>query len=261
MASSDRRKADEVDDVRDRQRLDVALVARGLVATRSQARDLVLRGEVRVDGIAARRPSQAVPAGAHIEVDPAVAGLVSRGAIKLEAALAHFELSPDGLVAVDVGASTGGFTQTLLGAGAARVYAVDVGHGQLDARLRADPRVVPLEGCDARSLGRHLVPEPIGCIVADVSFVSLTKVLAPVLALADAPCWLVALIKPQFEAGRNALGKGGIVRDARDRQRAVDLVGAFMAAQPGWSVVGIMPSPIAGGSGNLEYLIGARRDG
>ena len=159
---------------------------------------------------------------------------VSRGALKLMAALEHFRFSALGVVALDVGASTGGFTQVLLERGAARVYAVDVGHGQLHARLAEDPRVVSLERCDARSLDRTRIPEPVGAIVADVSFISLTKALPAALALAAEPAWLVALIKPQFEAGRAAVGRGGIVRDAAARARAVALVQDWVAAQAGW---------------------------
>ncbi len=186
---------------------------------------------------------------------------VSRGALKLMAALEHFRFSALGVVALDVGASTGGFTQVLLERGAARVFAVDVGHGQLHARLAEDPRVVSLERCDARSLDRTRIPEPVGAIVADVSFISLTKALPAALALAAEPAWLVALVKPQFEAGRAAVGRGGIVRDAAARARAVALVQDWVAAQAGWQVAGVIPSPIAGGSGNEEFLLGAVRGG
>jgi 23S rRNA (cytidine1920-2'-O)/16S rRNA (cytidine1409-2'-O)-methyltransferase len=186
---------------------------------------------------------------------------VSRGALKLMAALEHFRFSALGVVALDVGASTGGFTQVLLERGAARVFAVDVGHGQLHARLAEDPRVVSLERCDARSLDRTRIPEPVGAIVADVSFISLTKALPAALALAAEPAWLVALVKPQFEAGRAAVGRGGIVRDAAARARAIALVQDWVAAQAGWQVAGVIPSPIAGGSGNEEFLLGAVRGG
>ena len=180
--------------------------------------------------------------------------------MKLIAALDHFRFPVAGIVALDVGASTGGFTQALLARGAARVYAVDVGHGQLHARLAGDARVVSLEGRDARQLDRALVPEPVGAIVADVSFISLAKALPVPLTLAGAGAWLVALIKPQFEAGRAAVGKGGIVRDPEARQRAVAAVRDWVAAQPGWRVLDVIASPIAGGSGNEEFLLGAVRD-
>jgi len=184
---------------------------------------------------------------------------VSRAASKLIAALDRFRLPVAGVVALDIGASTGGFTEVLLERGAARVYAVDVGHGQLHARLAADPRIVTLEDCDARRLDRTLVPEPAGALVADVSFISLTKTLPAPLALTRPGAWLVALIKPQFEAGRAAVGKRGIVRDRAARQRAVALVRDWIAGQPGWRVLGVIASPIAGGSGNEEFLLGATR--
>ena len=239
------------------QRLDLALVARGLVATRAKARDLIARGEVRVDGEVASKPAMGVREGQAIAVDARAAAQVSRGAVKLAAALAHFGLDAEGKVAVDIGASTGGFTQTLLERGAACVYAVDVGKGQLHSSLLSDPRVVALEECDARQLDRMIVPEPIGAIVADVSFISLTKALPAALGLAAAGCWLVALVKPQFEVGREGIGKGGIVRDEGLRERALADVRDWLAAQAGWNVIGTMPSPIEGGSGNVEFLIAA----
>jgi 23S rRNA (cytidine1920-2'-O)/16S rRNA (cytidine1409-2'-O)-methyltransferase len=165
-----------------------------------------------------------------------------------------------GVVALDIGASTGGFTEVLLARGAARVYAVDVGHGQLHPRLAGDARVVSLERRDARSLDSSLIPEPAGAVVADVSFISLTKALPAPLALTHPGSWLVALIKPQFEAGPAAVGKRGIVRDPAARARAVELVRGWVARQPGWRVLDVIPSPIAGGSGNEEFLLGAVRE-
>jgi 23S rRNA (cytidine1920-2'-O)/16S rRNA (cytidine1409-2'-O)-methyltransferase len=244
-----------------RERLDVALVARGLVPSRSRARDLIERGLVLVDGHVARKAGDAIAPDANVALaDGSGAGFVSRGALKLKAALDHYAFDAAGRVAIDVGASTGGFTQVLLQAGAARVYAVDVGHRQLNPHLLADPRVVSLEGTDARSLDRTIVPDAVGAIVADVSFISLTKALGPALALADAQAWLVALVKPQFEAGREAVGKGGIVRDEATRLAAVDTVRSWLASQPGWVLREAIPSPIAGGDGNQEYLIGATRE-
>jgi 23S rRNA (cytidine1920-2'-O)/16S rRNA (cytidine1409-2'-O)-methyltransferase len=239
-------------------RLDRALVERGLVASRARAHDLIRRGLVAVAGRVETRPGAGVRAADAICVT--APDHVSRGADKLAAALDHFRFSAQDVVALDVGASTGGFTQVLLERGAARVYAVDVGHGQLHARLAGHPKVVAFEGVDARKLDRTLVPQPVGAIVADVSFISLTKALPAALALADAKAWLVALIKPQFEAGRAAVGKGGIVRDAADRERAVVQVRDWVTAQRPWRVVGVVPSPIAGGSGNHEFLLGAVRD-
>ena len=159
---------------------------------------------------------------------------------------------------MDIGASTGGFTEVLLERGAAKAYAVDVGRGQLHKRLAADARVVSLEATDARTLDSHLIPEQAGVIVADVSFISLTQALPAALRLAAPGAFLIALVKPQFEAGREAIGKGGIVRDAAARQTALARVRDFVAQQPGWNVIGEMPSPITGGSGNEEFLLAAR---
>ncbi len=162
-------------------------------------------------------------------------------------------------MALDIGASTGGFTDLLLTRGAAKVYAVDVGRDQLHAKLRADPRVVALEATDSRSLDRALVQEPVGAIVADVSFISLTLALPAPLSLAAPGAWLVALVKPQFEAGRKAVGKGGIVRSEAEREKAVTRVWEFLESR-GWRVLGVIPSPILGRGGNAEFLIGARHE-
>jgi 23S rRNA (cytidine1920-2'-O)/16S rRNA (cytidine1409-2'-O)-methyltransferase len=244
-------------DSKPRTRLDIRMVDLGLAASRSRAQDFIRRGLVQVAGVVETKPGAGVAAGAAISLSGAATAHVSRGASKLIAALDHFRLPVAGVVALDVGASTGGFTQVLLERGAARVYAVDVGHGQLRARVASDARVVSLEGHDARHLDRTLVPEPVGAIVADVSFISLAKALPVPLTLAGAGAWAVVLIKPQFEAGRAAIGKGGIVRDPVARQRAVDLVRDWVAAQPGWRVLDVISSPIAGGSGNEEFLLGA----
>jgi 23S rRNA (cytidine1920-2'-O)/16S rRNA (cytidine1409-2'-O)-methyltransferase len=243
----------------EKMRLDVAMVERGLAPSRARARDLVRRGLVEVAGLLQSRPAAEVRADQMIRIRTNEAGYVSRAAVKLAAALDHFGFAAAERVTLDVGASTGGFTQVLLERGARRVYAVDVGHGQLHERVRDEGRVVSLEACDARDLDDSRVPEAIGAIVADVSFISLTKALPAALALTAPGAWLVALVKPQFEAGREAVGKGGIVRDAAARQRAVDQVAAWMAAQPGWEVRGVIPSPIPGGSGNAEFLLGAVR--
>jgi 23S rRNA (cytidine1920-2'-O)/16S rRNA (cytidine1409-2'-O)-methyltransferase len=240
-----------------KKRLDRILVDRGLAATRSRAADLIRLGAVVVEGVTAAKPGMLLGPDAKLEVAANASPFVSRGGLKLAAALDAFGLDPKGRIAVDIGASTGGFTDVLLARGAARVFAVDVGRDQLHERLRADPRVVVLEGTDARSLDESLLTEAPGAIVVDLSFISLTKALAPALGLAAAGAWLVALVKPQFEAGREAVGKGGIVRDAAARAEAVAAVRAFIDAQPGWRVVAEMPSPIQGGSGNEEMLIGA----
>jgi 23S rRNA (cytidine1920-2'-O)/16S rRNA (cytidine1409-2'-O)-methyltransferase len=222
---------------------------------------MIARGCVAVDGATVTKSGHGVSEDAVIDVAGGAAPFVSRGGLKLAAALAEFGFNAAGRIALDVGASTGGFTDVLLKAGATRVYAVDIGHHQLHGSLKADPRVISLEGTDARRLSPHQVPEAFGAVVADVSFISLTKVLPVPLSFAESGAWLVGLIKPQFEAGRKAIGKGGIVRDPADRERAVGEVRAWIAAQPGWSVVGVIPSPIAGASGNEEFLIGAVRDG
>lgn len=244
-----------------RARLDRVLVDRGLVATRSRARDLIVRGDVMVNGVTVTRPGLDVAPDASIMLAGNGHAYVSRGAVKLSAALDHFGFDARGLAALDIGASTGGFTQVLLEAGARRVYAVDVGRGQLDPVVKQDDRVVSLESTDARALTPAEIPQPVGAIMADVSFISLTKVLPVPLSFAAPGAWLIALIKPQFEAGREAVGKGGVVRDPDDRHRAVVTVRKWLAAQPGWEVAGVIESPIPGGSGNQEFLIGARRSG
>jgi len=244
-----------------RERLDKAMLSRGLVGSRARAQDLIRRGLVRIDGAIADAASRMIRDGEVITIaeDHAGAHLVSRGGEKLAAALTHFAFPVAGRIALDVGASTGGFTQVLLAAGARRVHAVDVGHGQMHPSLAADPRVIVHEHTDVRAIDAALVPDPVTAIVADVSFISLTKALPMALARAAADCWLIALVKPQFEVGRAHVGKGGIVRDADARLRAVEAVTAFVAAQAGWHVVGVIPSPIAGGSGNIEYLLGATK--
>jgi 23S rRNA (cytidine1920-2'-O)/16S rRNA (cytidine1409-2'-O)-methyltransferase len=247
-----------------RVRLDLALVRRGLAPSRARARDLIKRGLIEVAGKIEVRTAAGVAAPDSIRIIENAAGAsgyVSRGALKLAAALEHFGFAVAGVIALDIGASTGGFSELMLARGARRIYAVDVGHGQLHPRLARQPALVSLEGCDARRLDRTRIPEPIGAIVADVSFISLTKALPAALALAGSPAWLIALIKPQFEAGRAAVGKGGIVRDPEARRRAVELVEAWLEGSAGWRVVGVIPSPILGGSGNQEFLIGAVHDG
>lgn len=240
-----------------RQRLDVLLAERGLARSRSEARDLILRGLVTVAGRVAAKPAEMHPREVALEVEAGAGGHVSRAAVKLAAALEAFQLSPAGLTAIDIGASTGGFTQTLLARGACRVYAVDVGHGQLDPRLATDPRVVSLEGLDARALTRQHIPEPPGALVADVSFISLRLALPAPMALLAPDAWLVALVKPQFELGPDALDKRGIVRDAALAAGAVATIRLWLAVQPGWRVLGSLPSPLPGREGNQEFLIAA----
>ncbi len=245
----------------DKFRLDEALVMRGLAPTRSQARDLIKRGCVTVDSAMITKAGHVVDENALVEVQAGAQPYVSRGGLKLAAAMQAFGFDPAGVVALDIGASTGGFCDVLLKRNAAKVYAVDVGRGQLHPAISGDPRVVMLEGQDARALDRSIIVEAPAAIVADVSFVSLTKVLGAALALAAPGAWLVALIKPQFEVGRDEIGKGGIVRDPSARERAVQNVRGWVSALDGWQVVGVVGSPIAGGSGNVEMLLGARRNG
>lgn len=236
-------------------RLDKALLERGLAPTRSRARDLIVRGAVTVDGAVSRKAGAVVGDDAEIVLQES-ADYVSRGALKLIAGLDAFGFEAEGRLALDVGVSTGGFTEVLLKRGARHVFAVDVGHGQLHTRLAGDARVTSLEGQDARLLSVREIPEPVSAIVADVSFISLEKALPAALALAAPGAWLVALVKPQFEAGREAIGKGGIVRDAAVRDAQAAKLADWLAARAGWRVAGVIPSPIEGGSGNQEFLLG-----
>ncbi|MEM6665057.1 MAG: TlyA family RNA methyltransferase [Pseudomonadota bacterium] len=239
-------------------RLDVWLEAEGRVPSRARARDLVRQGAVSINGAVETKPSRTVPPGATVQLDSAASRYVSRAAQKLIAGLDHFGFDPSGMMALDVGASTGGFTQVLLDRGAARIYAVDVGRDQLHRTLRQDPRVVSLEATDARALDDTIIPVPVQMIVSDVSFISLTKALPRALTFAAPGAVLLALVKPQFEVGRERIGKGGIVRDAAARNDAIEAVCAFVDGTPGWQVIGTAPSPLSGGDGNLESLIGAR---
>ncbi len=241
-------------------RLDRVLVARGLAPSRSQAQALIREGRVWVAGRRITRPAYD-PGQADIVLEGDTMLPVSRGAHKLAAALDHFSLSPKDRVALDVGAATGGFTQCLLTRGAQRVYAVDVGRDQLHESLRQNPRVICREQTDARELTAQHVPEPVSAITIDVSFISLTLALPVPLGFAVPGAWLVALVKPQFEAGRRAVGKGGIVRKPEDRQAALDKVCAWVSAQAGWQVLGTIPSPILGKSGNQEFLLAAHYQG
>ena len=235
-------------------RLDLALEQRGLLPSRARARDAILRGTVRVNGMPARKPNQMVAEDDALALEDPAAGYVSRAALKLIAGLEAGGIDPSGRICLDVGASTGGFTQVLLERGAAKVYAVDVGHGQLHESLRGDARVVSLEGTNARELDRERIPEPIGLLVSDVSFVSATKVLGAPLALCGPDAEAVVLFKPQFEVGRPAVGKGGIVTDAAATERAMAAVAAFVE-QAGFGLRARVPSPIAGGDGNRETAL------
>jgi 23S rRNA (cytidine1920-2'-O)/16S rRNA (cytidine1409-2'-O)-methyltransferase len=236
-------------------RLDRALVERGLAPSRARARALIAAGVVTVDGRAARRPAEAVGPEARIALTDDPCPWVSRAGLKLAHALDAFSLTPHG-TALDLGASTGGFTEVLLARGAAHVHAIEVGHGQLAPRLRGDPRITLHEGVNARAIPQGLVP-PVDWITADLSFIPLETALPPALALARPGATLVALIKPQFEAGPEHVGKGGIVRDPAVREAVCARIAAFLGAR-GREVLGTVPSPIEGGDGNREFLIAAR---
>jgi 23S rRNA (cytidine1920-2'-O)/16S rRNA (cytidine1409-2'-O)-methyltransferase len=244
--------------VSERIRLDQALELRGLLPSRARARDAVLRGTVMVNGSVARKPNQPVGADDVISLDDPAAAYVSRAALKLVAGLEAGGIDPAGRTCLDLGASTGGFTQVLRERGAQRVYAVDVGHGQLHERVKADPRVVSLEGVNGRDLTLELIPEPIELLVSDVSFVSILKVIDPALALAAPHADAVILIKPQFEVGRDNIGKGGIVSDDNAIAAAVERVIAHFTAA-GWEHRFSVASPITGGDGNREIVAGFRR--
>ena len=244
----------------DRLRLDEAMVARGLAPSRSRARDMILRGAVSVGGRVEMKPARRIDRREPIAVSDPASRYVSRAALKLIAGLDAFRFDPAGLVALDLGASTGGFTQVLVERGAEHVVAVDVGHGELDRAVADDPRVTLIEKLNARDLrAEHLGGRRIEAVVADVSFISLRLALPPALSLAASGAWGVFLVKPQFEVGHAALGKDGVVRDAAAARRAAEDIAAWLRDEPDWSVTGILPSPIVGGAGNREFLLGARK--
>ena len=235
-----------------KERPDVLLVKRGLCPSREKAQRLIMAGSVFSGSTRLDKASQTLADDAPLEVR-AAERYVGRGALKLEGALVHFALDPAGLTCLDVGASTGGFTDCLLQHGAVKVYALDVGHGQLDWKILRDPRVVVMEHCNARHLQAGDLPEKVQLAVADVSFISLTLVLPPVAALLTDGGMIVALIKPQFELSRAEVGRGGVVRDDAARQRAVDKIRDF-ALRLGWNWGGVVDSPVAGADGNRELL-------
>jgi len=241
-------------------RADALMVKRGLAGSRERAQAMIAEGQVTVGGAVLAKPSRRLPADADIRVTTPDIPWVSRGALKLLGGLDAFpDIDPHGLVCADIGASTGGFTEVLLDRGAAHVVAVDVGHGQLHKRLAGHPRVDSREGVNARHLTAHDFQHPPQLIVCDASFISLTKVLPPVMTLAPPGASLLALVKPQFEVGRAQIGKGGIVRD---RQAVMDVVAGmehWLAAEMGWQLIGTAPSPIAGQDGNREFLLAGRK--
>ena len=240
-------------------RLDAILVERGLADTRTRAQALIRAGLVFSGDRRLDKPGHLVDPDAPIAVRGRDHEWVSRGGVKLAHALDAFGIDPSGLVCLDIGASTGGFTHVLLARGAARVYAVDVGRGQLAWELRNDPRVVMLESTNARYLTAEQVPEPPGLVVCDASFIGLETVLPAALALASPGARLVALIKPQFEVGKGRVGKGGVVRDPALHAEVCDRIRTWLEATMGWTVLGIEESPIRGPAGNVEFLIAARK--
>jgi 23S rRNA (cytidine1920-2'-O)/16S rRNA (cytidine1409-2'-O)-methyltransferase len=243
-----------------KQRADLLLVALGLAESRARAQALILAGKVFSDTKRVDKAGDLLADGAPLEVRGQDHPWVSRGGLKLAHAITHFGLNPEGRVCLDLGASTGGFTDVLLQHGAARVYAVDVGHGQLAWKLRQDPRVVVLEKTNARYLDASMIPEPIGALVCDASFIGLRTILPAPLALCAPGAFAVALIKPQFEAGPGQVGKGGVVRDSALHRSICAMIADWWAALPGWQVLGITESPITGPEGNKEFLIAARRE-
>ena len=239
-----------------KKRLDTVLVERGLTESRSKARAVIMAGDVYVDGVRTDKAGALVKDGQEVTLRDAALKYVSRGGLKLEAALKEFGIDPSGGTAVDIGASTGGFTDCLLKHGAEKVYAIDVGYGQLDWKLRNDPRVVVREKLNARYIKPADIAEPADIAVIDVSFISLTMIIPPALALIKPGGLLIALIKPQFEVGKGEVGKGGIVRDESKHREVVDRITEFVKGL-GVGVLGVIPSPIEGAEGNKEFLIAA----
>jgi len=242
----------------DKERLDKLLVKRGLSESREKAQALIMAGLVYVNGQRVDKAGTRVLLEAEIEVRGEACPYVSRGGLKLEHALKEFEVTVDGLVCADTGASTGGFTDCLLQHGAAKVYAIDVGHGQLHWRLRQDPRVVVMEGVNARYLKPEDLPEAVDLATIDVSFISLTKVLPAVVELVKPGGQIIALIKPQFEVGPREVGKGGVVRDPALHRRVVEKIKNFATGLE-LTILGVTESPILGPAGNKEFLIHLKR--
>ena len=236
-----------------RERLDLAMVRRGLAASRERAQGMILAGRVTVAGRVARA-SQRITPDTQIDIHGPAHPFVGRGGVKLAAALEAFRISPAGMVALDIGASTGGFTDCLLQQGAAKVYAVDVGYGQLAWSLRQDPRVVVMERCNARYLDPGLISEKVQIATIDVSFISLRLILPAVASTLDKQGIVIALVKPQFEIGKGKLGRGGVVREAEERHKTVQMLRMNLEAD-GWQWLDEMPSPITGHKGNIEFLV------
>lgn len=240
-----------------RQRADQMLVARGLVESRTRAQALILAGLVFTGEQRVAKAGDLLAEDAPLAVRGQDHPWVSRGGLKLDHALAAFGFSPEGRVGLDIGASTGGFTDVLLTRGAVKVYAVDVGHGQLAWKLRSDPRVVVLEKTNARNLDGATIPEPVDCLVCDASFIGLRTVLPAGLALCAPGAWAAVLIKPQFEAGPGQVGAKGVVRDSVVHEAVCAAIETWWRGLPGWTVSGIVESPITGPEGNREFILGA----
>jgi 23S rRNA (cytidine1920-2'-O)/16S rRNA (cytidine1409-2'-O)-methyltransferase len=240
-----------------KQRADQLLVDRGLAESRSRAQALILAGKVFSAGRRIDKPGQTLPDDLPLDVRGQDHPWVSRGGLKLAHALQRFDLSPAGRVCLDIGASTGGFTDVLLARGAAKVHAVDVGHGQLAWSLRNDPRVVVHEKTNARYISVQTISDPIEALVCDASFIGLATLLPSPLSLCVSGAWAVALIKPQFEAGPEAVGRKGVVRDPAVHRAVCERVSAWWSGLPGWRVLGVTESPITGPEGNREFLIAA----
>lgn len=236
------------------------LVERGLVESRSRAQALVMAGLVFSGEKRLDKSGQMVPADIALTLRGQDHPWVSRGGLKLIRAIEAFQLDPKDKIAIDVGASTGGFTDVLLAYGAKKVYAVDVGHGQLAWKLREDPRVVVLERTNARHLGIEIIPEPVDMVVCDASFIGLETVLPAAMALTRPKAVLAALIKPQFEVGKGRVGKGGVVREPELHKEVCNRIEDWLAHRPGWRVRGIVESPIKGPEGNVEFLIVGEKD-
>lgn len=241
------------------ERLDLALVERGLAGSRSRARHLIEAGQVAVDGVTVIKPAAKTTESQIIKLDEGALKWASRAGLKLEHALDIFNIDPAGLVCLDIGASTGGFTDVLLDRGVLRVHAVDVGQGQLIPRLVEDERVHVYERLNARHLQPEMIGEPVGLVVSDVSFISLRLALPMALACAAPGARLVALVKPQFEVGAARIGKGGIVRDEAARADALRDVMNWLESDAGWTLLGQAESPIFGNDGNQEFLITAEK--
>jgi 23S rRNA (cytidine1920-2'-O)/16S rRNA (cytidine1409-2'-O)-methyltransferase len=244
-----------------KRRADQLLVEQGLAESRAKAQALILAGLVSTAGRRVDKPGEQLVADSALVLKGRDHPWVSRGGVKLAHALDHFQIDVEGLIALDIGASTGGFTDVLLSLGAKRIHAVDVGHGQLAWKLRQDARVIVHERLNARHLTRAHIPEPVDIITCDASFIGLATVLPAPLGLAAERAELVALVKPQFEAGREHVGKGGVVHDPTVQREVCERAAAWVAAHPGWTGVGIVESPILGQEGNREFLLYARRSG